>query len=175
MCPTLEEYGLLTEFPRNLYKVYFHQRHNKVLTKLVELIRVSSLHKILEKSVTDLKWKMIEEVFKIRTNDSRFVEENGRILALGIFRLVLFPNLIRIICLEVVATFIAYKNTQINLIMMILVKTILTLIHYEQLLYIWLISHIETKKLVFNNFWWFSKNPLKIVKEEEWKDLSEKN
>jgi hypothetical protein len=164
MFPTLEKYGLLTEFPRNLYKVYFYQRHNKMLTKLVELIRVSNLYKILEKSVTDLKWKMIEDAFKMRKNDSRFVEENGRILALGIFRLVLFPNLTRIICLEVVATFIVYKKTQINLITMILVKTILTLIHYrrfgkgklihyEQLLYIWLISHIETKKPVFNNFW----------------------
>jgi hypothetical protein len=69
---------------------------------------------------------------------------------------------------------------------MILIKTILMLNHYrsvskglmrccEHLLYIWLISHIETKKLVFNNFWWFSQKPLEIVKEEEWKDLSEKN
>jgi hypothetical protein len=36
----------------------------------------------------------------------------------------------------------------------------------EQLLYIWLISHIETKKPIFNN-WWFNKKPLEIVKEEE--------
>jgi hypothetical protein len=36
---------------------------------------------------------------------------------------------------------------------------------YEELLYIWLISHIENKKLVFNNFLWFSQRPLDIVKE----------
>jgi hypothetical protein len=36
---------------------------------------------------------MIEEVFEKRKNDSRFVEEKGRILALGILGLVLFPNL----------------------------------------------------------------------------------
>jgi len=97
MCPTLEEYGLLTKFPRNLYKVYFYQRHEKVLTKLAELIKVPDLHQILKKSVTSLKWKMIEEVFKRMKNDSRFVEEKGRILVLGIFSLVLFPNLTIII------------------------------------------------------------------------------
>jgi hypothetical protein len=69
-------------------------------------------------------------------------------------------------------------KTQINLIVAIQAETILTLNHckrvgkgsmrcYEQLLYIWLISHIKTKKLIFNNFWWFSKKPLEIVKEEE--------
>jgi hypothetical protein len=34
----------------------------------------SDLHKILEKSVSRLKWKMIEEVFERRKNDSRYVE-----------------------------------------------------------------------------------------------------
>jgi hypothetical protein len=97
MCPTLKEYGLLTEFPRNLYKVYFHQRHDKMLIELVELIKVPYFHKILKKSVTSLKWKMIEEVFKRMKNDSRFVEEKGRILVLEIFSLVLFPNLTIII------------------------------------------------------------------------------
>jgi hypothetical protein len=24
MCPTLKKYGLLTEFPQNLYNTYFH-------------------------------------------------------------------------------------------------------------------------------------------------------
>ena len=42
------------------------------------------------------------------------LKKKGRILALGIFRLVLFPNLTRIISIEVIATFIAYENTQIN-------------------------------------------------------------
>ena len=40
-----------------------------------------------------------------------------------------------------------------------------------QLLYIWMVSHIETKKPVFNNFWWFTQKPLKLVEEEEWGDL----
>jgi hypothetical protein len=83
MCPTLEKYGLLTEFPQNVYKVYFHQRRNQMLIELAKLIKVPNLNKILEKSVNGLKWKMIEEVF---------FEEKGRILALEIFGIVLFPN-----------------------------------------------------------------------------------
>jgi hypothetical protein len=132
-----------------------------------------------------LKWKIIEEVFERRKNDSRFIEENGRILALGIFRLVLFPNLIGTNSLEAAATFIENENTQINPTIAILAKTILTLNHCkrvfsgtmrcEQMLYIWLISHIETKNPVFNNFWWFSNKPLKILKKEEWKDPSKEN
>ena len=55
MCPTMEEYGLLTKFPPNLYKVYFYQRRDKVLTKFAELIKVLDFHKILEKSATSLK------------------------------------------------------------------------------------------------------------------------
>jgi hypothetical protein len=88
---------------------------------------------------------------------------------------VLFPNLTGIISLEAATTFIAYKNTQMNPTTTILIETILMLSHCrrvgkgsmrccEQLLYIWLISHIETKKLIFNNFWWFSKTTLEIVK-----------
>jgi ferritin-like metal-binding protein YciE len=46
-----------------------------VLTKLAELIKVPNLHKILEKSATWIKWKMIEEVFERRKNDSRFVKK----------------------------------------------------------------------------------------------------
>jgi hypothetical protein len=37
----------------------------------------------------------------------------------------------------------------------------------EELLYIQLISHIETKKLVFNNFCWFNKKRLEIVKKKK--------
>ena len=54
-----------------------------MLIELAKLIKVPNLNKILEKSVNGLKWKMIEEVF---------FEEKGRILALEIFGIVLFPN-----------------------------------------------------------------------------------
>ena len=111
MCPTLEKYGLLTEFPQNVYKVYFHQRRNQMLIELAKLIKVPNLNKILEKSVNGLKWKMIEEVFERRKNDSRFFKEKGRILALEIFGIVLFPNFTWIVSLEVAITFVAYENT----------------------------------------------------------------
>jgi hypothetical protein len=75
---------------------------------------------------------MIEEVFKTRKNDSRFIEEKGRILALGIFRLMLFPNLTRIINSEVAAAFVAYENTHINPTIVILAKTIIKLSHCKR-------------------------------------------
>jgi len=56
-----------------------------VLIELAQLIKVLDLYKILEKSATGQKWKMIEEIFERRKNDSIFVEEKGRILALKIF------------------------------------------------------------------------------------------
>jgi len=46
-----------------------------VLPELAKLIKVSDLDKILEKSASGLKWKMIKKVFKRRKNKSRFVEE----------------------------------------------------------------------------------------------------
>jgi hypothetical protein len=75
---------------------------------------------------------MIEEVFETRKNDSRFIEEKGRILALGIFRLMLFPNLTRIINSEVAAAFVAYENTHINPTIVILAKTIIKLSHCKR-------------------------------------------
>jgi hypothetical protein len=105
-----------------------------VLAELAKLVKVPNLHKILEKSASGMKWKMIEEVFERRKNDSRFFEKKGKIVALGIFGLVLFPNLTKIISLKATITFVVYKNTQINLTMMIVAKTILTLNHYIRVL-----------------------------------------
>jgi hypothetical protein len=36
-----------------------------------------------------------------------------------------------------------------------------------------MVSHIETKKPIFNNFWWFNQKPLKLVEEEEWGSLGD--
>jgi len=55
-----------------------------------------------------------------RKNDFRFVKEKGIILVLGIFMLVLFPNLIGIISLKAAITFVTAT---------ILAKKILTLNH----------------------------------------------
>ena len=134
-----------------------------MLTEFAKLIKVPDLLKILEKSASGLKWKMIKEVFEKRKNGFIFIEEKAKILALEIFKLVSFPNLTRIISLKAATIFVTHENDLINPIVAILTKTILTLNHCrrvdkgsmrccEQLLYIWLISHIETKKLIFNNF-----------------------
>jgi hypothetical protein len=37
-----------------------------------------------------------------------------------------------------------------------------------------MVSHIKTKKPIFNNFLWFNQRPLRIVEEEEWGDLDNK-
>jgi len=84
--------------------------------------------------------------------------------------------------LEAAAAYVEYENTHINPVAAILAETILTLNHCRrtgkgamrcctQLLYIWMVSHIETKKLVFNIFWWFTQRPLKLVEEDEEGDL----
>jgi hypothetical protein len=36
-----------------------------------------------------------------------------------------------------------------------------------------MVSHIETKKPIFNNFWWFNQKPLKMVEQEEWGNLGD--
>ena len=101
-----------------------------------------------------------------------------------IYGLVLFPSLTGVVSLETAAAFMEYKNTLVNLVVVILVETFLTLNHirktgkgvmrcYTQLLYIWMVSHIKTKTLIFNNFWWFNQKPLKMVEEEEWGNLGD--
>jgi hypothetical protein len=72
---------------------------------------------------------MIEDVLVRKKNDSRYVKEKNIIHVLGIFGLVLFSNLTRIISLEATTVFIVYENTRTNLIVVILVETILVLNH----------------------------------------------
>ena len=104
--------------------------------------------------------------------------EKERLIPLGIFGLVLFPSQTGVVSLKAVAAYVEYENTQINPVTAILAETILTLNHCRrtekgamrcctQLLYIWMVSHIETKKHVFNNFLWFTQRPLKLLEEEE--------
>jgi hypothetical protein len=108
--------------------------------------------------------------------------EKERLIALGMYGLVLFPSQTSIISLDAATAYIEYENTQINHVAAILAETILTLNHCRragkgamrcctQLLYIWMVSHIETKKPVFNNFLWLNQRPLRIVEEEEWGEL----
>jgi hypothetical protein len=112
----------------------------------------------LEKNATGLKWKMLEVELEKKSRS-----EKERLIALGMFGLMLFPSQTGVISLEAAAAYVEYENTQINPVAAILAKTILTLNHCKragkgamrcctQLLYIWMVSHIETKKPIFNNF-----------------------
>ena len=55
--------------------------------------------------------------------------EKERLIALGIFGLVLFPGQTGVVSLEAAAAYIEYENTQINPVATILAEMILTLNH----------------------------------------------
>ena len=55
LCPTMKEYGILTEFPNNLYRIYLPLRSDKIIPELSKLLRISNLEKFLEKNATGLK------------------------------------------------------------------------------------------------------------------------
>jgi hypothetical protein len=124
LCPTMEEYGMLTEFPNQLHRVYFPLRSDKIIPELSRLLRTSNLEKFLEKNATDLKWKMLET--ELEKNSGL---EKERLIALGMFGLVLFPSQTSVISLDVAAAYVEYENTQIDPMAAILAETILTLNH----------------------------------------------
>jgi hypothetical protein len=173
----MEEYGMLTEFPNNLYRIYLPLRSDKIIPELSKLLGISNLEKFLEKNATGLKWRMLE--IKLEKKSGL---EKERLITLGIFGIELFSSHTGVVSLEAAAAYVEYENTQINPVVAVLAETILTLNHCRrtekgamrcctQLLYIWMASHIKIKKPVFNNFWWFTQRPLKLVEEKEWGDL----
>jgi len=168
---------MLTEFPNNLYRIYLLLRSDKIIPELSKLLGISNLEKFLEKNATGLKWRMLEIELEKKSG-----LEKERLITLGIFGIVLFSSHTGVVSLEAAAAYVEYENTQINPVVAVLAETILTLNHCRrtekgamrcctQLLYIWMASHIKIKKPVFNNFWWFTQRPLKLVEEKEWGDL----
>jgi ribosomal protein S15P/S13E len=124
LCPTMEEYGMLTEFPNNLYRIYLPLRSDKIIPELSKLLRISNLEKFLEKNATGLKWRILEIELEKKSG-----LEKERLIALGIFGLVLFQSQTGVVSLEAAAAYIEYENTQINPVAAILAETILTLNH----------------------------------------------
>ena len=55
LCPTMEEYGMLNEFPNNLYRIYFPLRSDKIIPEVSKLLRISNFKFFLEKNATGLK------------------------------------------------------------------------------------------------------------------------
>jgi hypothetical protein len=103
LCPTMEEYGMLTEFPNNLYRIYSPLRSDKIIPELSKLLRISNLEKFLEKNATGLKWRMLE--IKLEKKSGL---EKERLIALGIFGLVLFPSQTGLVSLEAAAAYVEY-------------------------------------------------------------------
>jgi hypothetical protein len=83
----MKEYRMLIEFANNLYKIYFPLRFDKIIPELSKLLRISNLEKVLGKNDTDLKWRMLEIELEKKSG-----LEKERMIALGIFGLLLFPS-----------------------------------------------------------------------------------
>jgi hypothetical protein len=100
---------------------------------------------------------------KKNVEEGKLGEERYRLVAFAIFGLVLFPSEIGVISLEAASVFIEYERDRINPSSAILGETMLSLNHYRMhgkgamrccapMLYLWIISHIETPRDIFNNF-----------------------
>ncbi|KAL3584156.1 hypothetical protein D5086_015217, partial [Populus alba] len=132
LCPTIEEYGMLTEFPKHLHRVYFPLRNDKVIPELSKLLKIPHLSRFLEKNGSGLKWKSLEVELEKKKEQYGSMLERDRLIALGIYGLVLFPSLKGVISLEAAAAFVEYENTHINPTTAILAETFLTLNHFRK-------------------------------------------
>jgi hypothetical protein len=122
------------------------------------------------------KWNVIEARMKKNVEEGKLGDERYRLVAFAIFGLVLFPSKIGVISLEAANVFVEYEYDRINPSSAILAKTMLSLNHCRMhgkgamrccspMLYLWIISHIETPRDIFNNFWWFDLRPLTRPKD----------
>ena len=114
-----------------MYRVYFPLRDDKVISEMSKPLKIPNLTKFLEKNASVLKWKLLEVELKRKKSQHGSMIERDRLVTLDIFGLVLFPNIIGVISLEIAATFVDYENAQINLVTR-LAETILTLNHYRK-------------------------------------------
>jgi len=137
-----------------------------VIPELSKLLKIPHLGRFLEKNASGLKWKLLEAELERKKLEHGSMRERDKLIALGIYALVLFPFLTGVMSLEATAAFVEYENTYVNPVTAILAETFLTFNHFRktgkgamrcctQLLYIWMVSYVETKKPNFNNFWWF--------------------
>jgi hypothetical protein len=162
MTPTLVEYERILDFPNNSHKIYLRRNFEATAAEVVKLL---GLGKISQCRIADVgfKWKVIEARMKKNAEEGRLGDERYRLVAFTIFGLVLFPSKIGVINLEATSVFIEYEHDRINPFSAILVETMLSLNHCRMngkgamrccvsMLYLWIISHIETPRDIFNNF-----------------------
>lgn len=129
---------------------------------------------------------MIENKLKTDKEKGKLGEEKYQIVVFAIFWLILFSSLATgIINIEAANTFIKYEQVNNNPTSAISAETSLSLNHYRWhergvmqcyilLLFMQIVSHLETSREVFNNFWWFNMRSLGLVLNEEWNDVDEK-
>jgi hypothetical protein len=185
MVPTIEEYSVLTEFPEDTHKVYFCHKGENTIEELTKLLGIHQMSLYREKNnFGGLRWKRLEELLIAKKSNPSAKLEGYRILALGIFGLILCPSTTGIISLEAANLFVEYEKTKINPSAAILAETFLSLNHCKKagkgsmrccvpLLFIWLVSHMESKTPLFRNFWWFNQKPLELFVSSEWENFSE--
>jgi len=185
MTPTLEEYAQILSFPYDPYKVYFRQRVENTAVAVAKLLHLDQVDRY-RISNGGFKWKMIENKLKTDKEEWKLGEERYQIIAFAIFGLILFPSEApRIISIEAASAFLEFEEVKNNPTSAILAETFLSLNHcrlhgkgamrcYIPLLFMWIVSHLEASKEVFNNFWWFNMRPLELVLTEEWNGLDEK-
>jgi len=185
MVPTIEEYSVLTEFPKDTHKVYFCHKGENVIEELTKLLGIHQMNLYREKNNSGgLRWKQLEELLIAKKSNPSAKLEGYRILALGIFWLILCLSTAGIISLEAANLFVEYEKTKINPSAVILAETFLSLNHCKKtgkgsmrccvpLLFIWLVSHMESKTPLFRNFWWFNQKPLELFVSSEWENFSE--
>ena len=185
MTPTIEEYAQILSFPHNPLKVYFRQKIEDTVQEVIKLLHLDPMGQYMTSS-GDFKWKAIENKLKADKDKRRLREEGHRLIAFAIFGLILFPSeAVGIISIEAASAFVEYEQERNNPASAILAETFLSLNHCRShgkgamrccipLLFIWIVSHLETPKEVFNNFWWFNMRPLSLVLNEEWKGLDER-
>jgi len=107
---------MLIKFPNHLYRVYFPLKDDKMVIKLSKLLKVPNLTKFLKKNASGLKWKLLEAELKRKRSEHGSMIEKDKLIALGIFGLVLFPSLTSVISLEVVVVFVEYTNPELLLV-----------------------------------------------------------
>ena len=62
MLYTIEEYDILIYFPKDIHKVYFHQRTKNIIKELAKLLGINQMNKYREKNYGGLRWKRQEEL-----------------------------------------------------------------------------------------------------------------
>ena len=103
------------------------------MDELANLLEIPQLNLYREKNNSrGLRWKRLEELLNAKKANLGAKIEKYRILALGMYGLVLYPSTTGITSLEAVNLFVEYEKTKINLFAAILAETFLSFNHCKR-------------------------------------------